>query len=722
LEAGGPAAQPDRPFFVMTAPDTPSAPPADSDAPAGNRVFSGAAAHLIAAFAVAVSLAHIYFNTLGTLSTLWQTALHFSGLAILCGLYFPMLRRAPSSRILLVIDTAIGVLAAVCAAFLINQESAIYERGVRMTPIETAAALFCILAALELVRRTTGWIIPVIIIIALTYVVWWGAWIDGVFRFPGMEPETVLFRSIYNDEGMFGTIARISSTVVFMFILFAAFLVRSGATDVIIDLARLVVGRFVGGPGLVAVFASGLMGTISGSAIANTTSTGSVTIPLMKGAGFPPRFAAGVEAAASTGGQIMPPIMGAGAFVMANFTGISYTEIIAVSAVPALLYFLSVGFFVRIEAKKHGLGGDTELPKFADVMRRGGIAFLLPIGVLIYLLIDGFTPTFAAGFAIIAVVLASWLTPNRMGLRAIVDALALGARNMITVGILLVAIGLVVNVVASTGVGNTISLMIARWSGDSLLIAVTLVALASLVLGMGLPVTAAYIVLAVVSAPALADLITQSHLIDAFASGNVPEDAKAIFLLVAPERMGEIGLPMSTEDAAALLQLVPADFASTLSGSVLSPATVTAALLSAHLIIFWLSQDSNVTPPVCLAAFAAAAIARTPPMLTGFTAWKIAKGLYIVPLLFAYTDLVGGTTAEVLTIAGFAVVGLYALSAGLQGYLETPLNWPLRAIALLAGGTLLWPGGWPLHLAGLALFGMLLAWNLIGKRRASAVA
>ena len=637
-------------------------------------------------------------------------------------LVFPSVtaRQVRGRKVVFLIDITIGVIGAVCAIYLVSQENAIYARGVRLTTLEWVAGILVILTAIELTRRTTGWIIPILIVLALSYVTWWGGLIPGVFRFGGLTAETVLFRSIYADEGMFGTISRISATVVFMFILFAAFLVRSGASQVIIDLARVAVGRFVGGPGLVAVFASALTGTISGSPVANTASTGSVTIPLMKRAGFPPKFAAGVEASASVGGQLMPPIMGAGAFVMANLTAIPYTQIIAVSALPAVLYFLSVGFFVRIEAKRYNLAATDDVPKLGAVLRGGGIAFLLPIVLLVVLLIEGFTPTFAAGYSILAVVAASWLTPNKMGPRAIVEAMALGAQNMISTAILLVSIGLIVNVLAMTGVGNTLSLMIKAWAGNSLLIALVLIALASLVLGMGLPVTAAYVILATVSAPALFDLISTSHVVDAIASGELSEAARTMLLLAPPDMAAVIGQPMSLAEAQAVAATLSTDLPDlylALRDALVDPAVLTAALLSAHLIIFWLSQDSNVTPPVCLTAFAAAAIARTPPMATGLTAWKVAKGLYIVPLLFAYTGFIGGSTAETLEVFVFGILGLYAFSAALQGYLEAPLNWPLRAVAGAAGAALLWPAGLAVHSAGASVFAVLFVWSSRWGRR-----
>ena len=224
------------------------------------------------------------------------------------------------------------------------------------------------------------------------------------------------------------------------------------------------------GPGFVAVLGSGLMGSVSGSSVANTVSTGVITIPLMRKAGFPARFSAGVEAAASTGGQLMPPVMGAGAFIMASYTQISYLDIISIAALPALLYFLSVGFFVRVEAKRsHAHAVELDTRPIGEVFR-GGWHFLLPLVVLVALLIYGFTPTYAAGISIISVIVSSWLSKNPMGIKEILDALAQGSKNMATTAMLLISVGLVVNVVAMTGIGNTFSLMVTDWAGGSLLI------------------------------------------------------------------------------------------------------------------------------------------------------------------------------------------------------------------------------------------------------------
>jgi TRAP transporter 4TM/12TM fusion protein len=566
---------------------------------------------------------------------------------------------------------------------------------------------------LEFARRTVGWFIPLLCIVALTYVAWWGQYVGGIFNFPGLTWETVLFRSYLGGQGMLGSIARISWTYVFMFILFGAFLVKSGAGDFIIELARCAAGRFVGGPGFVAVFSSGLMGSVSGSSVANTVSTGVITIPLMRKAGFPARFAAGVEAAASTGGQLMPPVMGAGAFIMASYTQVSYLTIIGVAALPALLYFLSVAMFVRIEAKRsHAVKlEDDEAPSLKEVMKDGW-HFLLPLAVLVGALIYGFTPTYAAGIAILSVIVASWLSRHPMGIRDILDALAMGAKNITTTAILLITVGLIVMVVSTTGIGNTFSLMITDWAGGNLVITILLVALASLILGMGLPVTAAYIVLATLSAPAIYNLIAQSQVLELLVSGNLPEEAKAIFMLAAPDKMELLNAPMDRATAEQLLAVVPDTFSTQLLEQALSPASLSMVLVAAHMIIFWLSQDSNVTPPVCLTAFAAAAIAGTPQMRTGFTAWKLAKGLYIVPLLFAYSPLITGDFTEMIRVFCFALFGLYAIIAGLEGYLEHKLHPALRLLMFPIGALMLWPHGQVLlDGAGVVIFVAVLIWS-----------
>ncbi|WMS42910.1 TRAP transporter fused permease subunit [Acuticoccus sp. MNP-M23] len=690
-----------------------------------------AAANAVPATAPVLRPLGLWFGDMATLSTLTLCAVHFAGFGLLCALRYPMMRAesAGAARLVFALDIIIGLAVAASALGLAASENAIYDRGVRLNALEWAMIVTVVVGAIEFTRRTTGWIIPILIVITVTYPTVWGAEIPGVFRFAGLSFETVAFRSIYSDEGMFGLIGQISATFVFMFILFGAFLIRSGAGEFIVDLARAAAGRFTGGPGFVAVIASGLTGTISGSAIANTVSTGVITIPLMKRSGFPAKFSAGVEAASSTGGQVMPPIMGAGAFVMATYTQIPYLEIVAVALLPALVYFGSIAFFVRIEAKRSNVVASSDGERMMDVLKRGGPSFLIPITTLIGLLMWGFTPTYAAGFAILSVIGASWLTPNKMGVRAILEAMALGSRNMITTAVLLIAVGLVVNVIAMTGIGNTFSLMIADWAGGNLLVALTLIALASLVLGMGLPVTASYIVLATLSAPALQQLILAnvmpSDVIDAatiadMIAGTLNDAVKPFFLLADPSSFPALAAPMPETDARALYASLPPEVLTQIyqaARGTIDPAIVLGALLSAHMAIFWLSQDSNVTPPVCLTAFAAAAIAKTPPMATGLVAWKIAKGLYLMPILFVYTNFLTGTPLEVGFIFVVALFAMAAFGAALEGYFEAPIPWYGR-VGLMAGGVaLIYPGSHVLNIAALVAVVGLLALNWSAAKR-----
>jgi TRAP transporter 4TM/12TM fusion protein len=409
----------------------------------------------------------------------------------------------------------------------------------------------------------------------------------------------------------------------------------------------------------------------------------------------------------------MPPIMGAGAFVMASFTQIPYETIVAVAALPALLYFLSVAFFVRIEARRNNLQPlPDEGQTLGSAFKEGGASFIIPICTLIGLLVAGFTPTYAAVFGILAVIGSSWLTKNPMGPKAVFEAFVMGSKGMVLTAVLLCSVGLVVNVIATAGIGNTFSLMITSWAGGNILIALILIALASLVLGMGLPVTAAYIVLATLSAPALSGMISDQFVIAQLAAGTLPEAAKAVLMFGVPDQIELLSRELTHAEATGLIRSLPLEIAAPVRDLVVPPAVATTALLSAHMIIFWLSQDSNVTPPVALAAFTAAAIAKAPAMATGVASWKLAKGLYIVPVLFAYTPFLSGDWPAMFQVFCFGVFGVYALSAGLQGCMERPFGIIMRLLCLAAGVACLWPAALVINIAGVAAVVVLLVANI----------
>lgn len=632
-------------------------------------------------YAIFISLFHFYINVFGGISDLWFNCAHFALLASLGFLTYEAYKNEGGVKDhVSVLNLFYAILSLICFVYMIMFEESLYEVAngeMRMSDLVISA--MTIILAIEMVRKSTGYIIPAIITFCIAYLLFLGQYFEGVFAFGGMTPERFLFRMFYTSEGMFGSIATISSTYVFMFILFAAFLLKSGAGDFIVDLAKGVTAKYLGGTGHVAVFSSALMGTISGSAVANTVSTGSITIPMMKKSGFKPTFAAAVETAASTGGQIMPPIMGAGAFIMAQMTHIPFVTIIAVSVLPAILYFASISFYIHIHAKEHDIRGEEQDVDIWAILREG-FHFLIPLTTLVGLLIYGFSPTYAASISIVAIIASSYLTKHKkMGIKQIMEAFALGAQNMIVTGVLLVAVGIIVGIINITGIGITFSQLIIEWSNNSLMIAMILVAVASLILGMGLPVTASYVVLSVLCAPAL------------------------VGLMLTPEMAALVNAGIDIPEASMYL-------------------------LAAHLIIFWLSQDSNLTPPVCLAAFAAAAIAKTAPMRTGFMSWKVGKGMYIVPLLFAFTPLVTGTFIEKMEIFIFALFGILAFAITMEGFWDRKINIFQRAVFATSSLFLLSPDSMFAyesmfevvqnnHIIGAVLFVLVMSYHKISSKK-----
>ncbi len=627
-------------------------------------------------YAIFISLFHFYINIWGGLSDIWFNSAHF---ALLASLGFLTYEASKNENKVSILNIIFAVLSLCTFVYMVLFEESLYAvAGGQMRLSDIIVASMTIILAIEMVRKTTGYIIPFIIIFCISYILFLGQYFDGVFAFAGMTDERFLYRMFYTNEGLFGPIATISATYVFMFILFAAFLLKSGAGDFIVDVSNAIAGKYTGGTGHVAVVSSALMGTISGSAVANTVSTGSITIPMMKKAGFKGEFAAAVEAASSTGGQIMPPIMGAGAFIMAQMTGISFATIVTVSILPAILYFASIAFYINIHAKENNIKGEKSGVKVLPILREG-FHFIIPLSTLVGLLIYGFSPTYSAGIAIITIIFSSYLTKTkRMGIKEVLEALALGAQNMIITGVLLVAVGIIVGVINISGIGITFSQLIMEWSNNSLLIAIVLVAIASLILGMGLPVTASYVVLSVLSAPAL------------------------VGLMLTPEMAALVNAGIQLPEVAMYL-------------------------LTAHLIVFWLSQDSNLTPPVCLAAFAAAAIAKTPPMKTGLVSWKVGKGMYIIPLLFAFTPLINGTWIERIEIFGFALFGIMAFSIVMEGYWDKKLSVLDRIIFAIAAIFLLTPDSvfsWesyvPMintsHLLGFIIFAVMMTYHKLSLK------
>jgi TRAP transporter 4TM/12TM fusion protein len=506
---------------------------------------------------------------------------------------------------------------------------------------------------LEACRRVIGWAMTAICVLAVLYA-YFGPYMPELIIHKGYSVERITTTLWLTTEGIFGLPIGVAATFVYVFVLFGAFLESTGGGNFFIEMAHALTGRFSGGPAKTAVIASGFMGSISGSAVGNVVATGSFTIPMMKRVGYRPHVAGAIEAAASTGGQLMPPIMGAGAFLMAEFTNTTYLTIIKVALAPAIMYYLTVLCFVHFEAQKHGLKGQPRenLPRPWHVLKNG-LHFIIPVGILIYVLMANYSPMMAGFVAVVSTTITGltaetvrWVlgkgsmlrrTPSAAvftgsQLRQIIGALEKGARNAVMVSVACAAAGIIVGMVTLTGMGLKFSSLVLELSFGIKALAILLIGAASLVLGMGLPVTASYIVLATLSGPALLDM----------------------------------GVP----------------------------------LLVSHMIVFWYSQDANVTPPVSLASFAGAGVAGANPMQTAFTSWKLAKGLYIIPLIMAYRPLLGVGDHYLLLDWQVAItmltttLGLVAFAAAIERYFFRAMTVLETALFALAALGLLWPSAW----------------------------
>ena len=639
---------------------------------------------------VALSLFQLYTAGIYKPNLFYQRGTHLAFILVLAFLLFPVFKKR---RGLLgwLIDGAFIAGAAYSGFYLIYNLDAIINRAGFWTPTDITAGVVAVVTLLEASRRVVG---VAITVIAGTFIVYamigsrgalpfLNGTLPGILAHKGYKVDRIVAQLYLGQEGIYGIALGVAATFVFIFVLFGAFLEMTGGGQFFIDLAYAAAGRQRGGPAKAAVLASAGLGSISGSAIANVVTSGAFTIPLMKKLGYTPEEAGGVEAAASTGGQIMPPIMGAGAFLIAEYTGLPYLDIVKLSILPAILYFATVYLFVDIIAAKRGMKGvpRSELPKVGEVFRAGW-HFLIPLGILIYFLVLNISPARVGFIAILAVLGVSvarvlvqrvflqsgedslgWGDYLLSGLKNLVVALETGAKNAIPVSVACAVAGVVVGVVGLTGLGLKFSSLMTGFSstltsgiaallatlnpawasldliGLQLFFTLFFLIIASLILGMGLPVTASYIVLAVLAAPALHQ---------------------------------QFGVP----------------------------------LIIAHLVIFWYSQDSNVTPPVALAAFAGAGIAGADPMRTGVQAWKFAKGLYLIPLFMVYNPeiIVGGPVFIVAWNVLTAIAALGAFAAALEGFMFTKMYWFSRLLATVGMVGIFWPH----HLAEIAGFALIL--------------
>lgn len=479
----------------------------DAEVASTTRDLGGSLRTFITILFIGFSIFQIWANAVGLLISMQHAGMFVAFTMCLIFLTYPAKSKESASEEAKTgipwYDWVLAVLGLVAGLYIVFRYNSFAQTTMRPIFIDYVMATLAIVLVLEATRRAIGNIMVVLPVIFIMYALV-GHLIPGVLGHYGFTVQRFLMRMYMVPEGLFGVTTNVAASYVFIFVLFGAFLAESGIGKFITDLAFAVSGKAMGGPAKVSIVASSLMGTISGSTVANTATTGAFTIPLMKDTGFSPSFAGAVEAAASTGGAIMPPIMGSAAFLMAEFLGVNYLEIVKAALVPAILYFLAIYVTVHMEAKRLNLVGlpADRLPKLKVVLKRAHL--MVPLVVIVVFMIRGWTPLFAALVGILSVVLVSQISPDtRMGLKKITKALDSGARSALSVSIACITAGIIVGVVVMTGLGQIITYNILRLSFGKLYIAMALIAVSAIILTMGLPSTAAYIVIATVGAPAL---------------------------------------------------------------------------------------------------------------------------------------------------------------------------------------------------------------------------
>ena len=577
-------------------------------------------------------------------------------------------------------DVGLALLAAACCGYVVAQTDPIFtawwvggqalgNRAGFETAFDTAVGLLGLLLVIEAARRALGPALPLLAGAFILYALFGAALPDWLFPHRGYTVPRIVAQTFLHSQGIFGVALNVMFTYVFLFVIFGAFLEATGATRFIVDFAGRVFGRSSGGPAKVAVLSSGLMGSLSGSAVANTATTGTFTIPMMRSAGFRPVTAAGVQAAASSGGALMPPVMGAGAYMMLEIVDppVTYLEIVRAALIPAILYYLSLLLIVHFHARRTSIAGTrpaaAAAPEGGDAgsSRAAGVVFFTALGSLVLFLILGYTAFRAVTLSLAAIVVASSFSPaTRLDPRRTLAGLAAAARGVVPLVAAAACVGIIIGIVTLTGVGTRLPATIIPLAEQSLFLALVLIMVSSIVLGMGLPSAVCYLLMATLIGPVLGNL------------GVIP--------------------------------------------------------LAAHLFIFYFGMMSMVTPPVALAAYAASSIAGTRIMPTGIAAFRFALVGFTLPYMFIYRPellmlTAGGEPAgwlDMLLPVAVAVLGVTCFAAGIAGQLRQPLPLGLRLAALAAAGLLLAPGP-TLHAAGLdvpifdaagvVLFGAVLAAN-----------
>ncbi|GAF12975.1 LOW QUALITY PROTEIN: TRAP transporter solute receptor [Bacillus sp. JCM 19045] len=633
------------------------------DPESNTRNLKGITAAIVFIGLLSFSLFHLYTGAFGQFTAYIQRTVHLGFALTLIFFLFPARRKTMRQTVpwydyLLALASVI-----VCGYWPFFYDSLVQQVGGIQSTAQLIIGIAAILLVLEATRRAVG--LPIIIIAAvfMAYALF-GPYMPGVLAHRGLSIEQFVNAMYFTTQGILGTPLQVSSTFIFLFLLFGAFLVQTGVGNYFNDLAITIAGRRVGGPAKVAIFSSALNGTISGSSVANTVTTGAYTIPMMKKLGYKPNFAGAVEAASSTGGQIMPPIMGAAAFLMIEFAGVSYWEIARAAIIPAILYFAGIWIMTHFEAKRLGLLGlpKEEIPPKSVVFKK--LHLLIPILVIIYLLFAGFSIERAALLGILSTIIVSlFLKDTRITPSKFILALTSGARTALGIAAATACAGIIVGVVTTTGLGLTMGNMIVGLAGTiatsvevQLLLTLFFTMITSIIIGMGSPTTANYIITSTIALPAII--------------------ATVILKIAIP-------------------------------------------VLAAHMFVFYFGILADITPPVALAAFAATGISGGEPIRTGVNATKLAIAAFIIPYMFVLQPqllMIDSNFFEIALAFVTAFVGMIAIGGCMIGFWYRKLNWIERLLSLASGLMLIYPEGYT-DLFGFILFVILVAWQIFTMKR-----
>ena len=584
-------------------------------------------------FALALALFQIWFTTgFGVLDGSMMRVMFVSFITVLVFLFIPCRKYKENEKeptLFLLIDLCCAGLAIATAVYFALHLTEITTRMRYIDDVTPAAKFFAaatVLLVLEITRRTTGW---ALVIVASTLILYafFGDMLPRAVKHTGFTFDVIVEHLFLLNEGVYGIPIGVATSTLFGFIMFGAFLERSKMSSIFMDLACLLTRNSQGGPAKVAIFASALFGTISGSAAANVYGTGTFTIPLMKKVGYTPHFAGAVEAVASTGGQMMPPIMGAAAFIMADVIGVSYLTIAKAALIPSVLYYLTLLAIIHLEAVSKNMGTlPPELvPSAASVLRR--LYYLSPLVFLITILLMGRSVIACAYYGTVCIVILSMIrSETRFTFKRLCGALELSAKNAMMVSSCCACAGIIIGVISLTGIGYKFINVITALAGSNLLLLMSMLMVTCIILGMGVPTAPAYIIVATLGAPALM----------------------------------KAGVP----------------------------------IIAAHMFVYFYAILSVITPPVCLAAFAGAAIAETNAMKTGVTAMKLGIVAFIIPFMFVFEPalLMQGSTTEIVTAFASALVGVIGVASGMQNWLLVRCRLWERALLLASGLMLIFPG------------------------------